>query len=176
MHHSPRLTENDVNDYRDIAGFPGYRIGSDGSIWSTLRGGTWKRRATFIDKHGYVVVRLSAKGRVLGRKVHRLVMQAFVGPCPEGMEVAHRNGKKNDPRLSNLRYDTHKGNHADRSDHGTSNAGTTNGMSRLTENAIRKIRKDAAAGIQKSVLIAEHGVGRRAIERIVRKERWGHIE
>ena len=42
--------------------------------------------------------------------IHRLVMLAFVGKCPEGLEVNHKNGKKYDNRLSNLEYVTHQEN------------------------------------------------------------------
>src|SRR5699024_3383608 len=47
------------------------------------------------------------------RRVHRLVMEAFVGPCPEGMEVCHWNDNASDNRLSNLRYDTRSANTMD---------------------------------------------------------------
>jgi hypothetical protein len=50
--------------------------------------------------------------------VHQLVMLAFVGPYPDGMEICHRNGIKNDNRLSNLRYDTPRSNNLDRVKHG----------------------------------------------------------
>lgn len=36
--------------------------------------------------------------------VHQLVMKAFVGEPPEGMEVLHINGIASDNRVSNLRY------------------------------------------------------------------------
>ncbi len=38
--------------------------------------------------------------------VHRLVAAAFLGPCPDGMEVCHWNDCPSDNRLSNLRYGT----------------------------------------------------------------------
>lgn len=38
--------------------------------------------------------------------VHRLVLEAFVGPCPPGMECCHNNGVASDNRLCNLRWDT----------------------------------------------------------------------
>lgn len=50
--------------------------------------------------------------------LHRMVLEAFVGPCPEGMEGLHRNGVKSDNRLDNLRWGTHIENCSDRSRHG----------------------------------------------------------
>lgn len=39
-------------------------------------------------------------------RVHKLVMLAFVGPYPDGMEVNHINGVRTDNRLCNLEYVT----------------------------------------------------------------------
>lgn len=52
-------------------------------------------------------------------KVHCLVLSAFVGPRPEGMEGCHNNGDPQDNRLSNLRWDTRSGNQRDSVEHGT---------------------------------------------------------
>lgn len=38
--------------------------------------------------------------------IHQIVLEAFCGPCPDGMEVLHGNGIRTDNRLSNLRYGT----------------------------------------------------------------------
>jgi len=51
--------------------------------------------------------------------VHRLVMLTFVGPCPEGLEVCHRNGDGLDNRLVNLYYGTSSQNTLDAVRHGT---------------------------------------------------------
>jgi hypothetical protein len=51
--------------------------------------------------------------------VHRLVLEAFVGPRPSGMEGCHDNGIPDDNRLTNLRWDTTRENHLDRVKHGT---------------------------------------------------------
>ena len=55
-------------------------------------------------KSGHVSVPLGR--RTNGILVHRLVMRTFVGNCPEGMEVLHKNGNLVDNRLENLRYGT----------------------------------------------------------------------
>lgn len=44
--------------------------------------------------------------RVLGHFVHKIVAEAFLGPCPEGFQINHRNGEKNDNRATNLEYVT----------------------------------------------------------------------
>jgi hypothetical protein len=49
---------------------------------------------------------LTHAGRSQTAFVHRLVMAAFVGPCPPGLQVNHKNGVKADNRLANLEYVT----------------------------------------------------------------------
>ncbi len=46
-------------------------------------------------------------------QVHRLVLEAFVGPRPAGMEGCHWNDIPTDNRLENLRWDTRSANVAD---------------------------------------------------------------
>jgi hypothetical protein len=55
---------------------------------------------------GYFVVTLHAlkKRRKIG--IHRLVMDAFVGPLPPGMHTNHKDGVKTNNKLSNLEYIT----------------------------------------------------------------------
>lgn len=78
----------------------------------------------FVDAHGYPCVDLRQRGptgsKTVGRvrKVHALVMEAFVGPRPEDMDTCHNNGDKLDSRLANLRYDTKSSNGFDTVRHG----------------------------------------------------------
>ncbi len=51
-------------------------------------------------------------------RVHQLVMRAFVGECPEGMEVRHLNGNHADNRRVNLQYGTRLENNLDTVKHG----------------------------------------------------------
>jgi hypothetical protein len=53
---------------------------------------------------------LTGAGRIERCYVHDLVLLAFVGPKPEGLEVCHGNDVKADNRLQNLRYDTRSAN------------------------------------------------------------------
>lgn len=65
-----------------------------------------KVRSLKQNRDGYMVVMLSREGKRRTVKVHRLVLEAFVGPCPEGHEACHYNDDPADNRLQNLRWDT----------------------------------------------------------------------
>lgn len=73
-------------------------------------------------------------------RVHRLVLEAFVGPCPDGHQCCHSNGNRADNRLSNLRWDTFMANIADRTLHGTENVGERNGRAVLSDEEAAQVR------------------------------------
>lgn len=101
-------------EYRPIPGHPGYLVGDDGSVWSCKRRGGWRRLKT-ANHSGYQLVALSVPngGRTHPIGVHRLVLLAFAGPCPEGMEGCHDNGDRSDNHRSNLYWGTHLDNMQD---------------------------------------------------------------
>lgn len=70
-------------------------------------------KAQFKDKRGYCKVTLYKDGKGKCYLVHRLMMAAFVGKCPEGMECCHNDSNTSNNNLSNVRYDTHPGNSLD---------------------------------------------------------------
>jgi HNH endonuclease/NUMOD4 motif len=71
------------------------------------------------DFQGYRTVSLGSRADSVPHRVHRLVLGAFVGPCPEGMECRHLNGDRADNRLENLAWGTPHENGMDRLRHGT---------------------------------------------------------
>lgn len=56
--------------------------------------------------HGHLVAQLSRDGVNSKILVHRLVLEAFVGPCPDGQHGLHYNDVPTDNRLENLRWGT----------------------------------------------------------------------
>ena len=83
---------------------PRYEINELGEIRSILRGTTPN---TAYDKDGYLTVwLLKEKGKLLHRRVHRLVAAAFI-PNPNGYpEVNHKNHVRDDNRVDNLEWCT----------------------------------------------------------------------
>ena len=69
-------------------------------------------------KSGHLSVGLWIDGKEHRRQVHRLVLEAFTGPRPAGLEACHRNGIPTDNRAVNLRWDTHSENALDVVRHG----------------------------------------------------------
>jgi hypothetical protein len=95
--------------WHPVVGWEGfYEISSRGRVWSIPR--TKCRgaiRKTLVAGAGYAITRLSARGVKRSYYVHQMVMEAFVGPCPEGQQVRHLNGNPLDNRWpENLAYGT----------------------------------------------------------------------
>lgn len=75
--------------------------------------------------------------------VHRLVAEAFIGPCPDGLEVNHKDGDPANNCVSNLEYVTH----AENIRHGYRNKrGERHHCAKLTDDAVIDIRKRMAVG------------------------------
>lgn len=74
-------------------------------------------RARSLSRGVYRKVALTKNGVWALRPIHQLVLEAFVGPRPEGMVCCHNNGIGGDNRLANLRWDTPASNTADRVRH-----------------------------------------------------------
>jgi hypothetical protein len=126
---------------------------------------------------GYPVVSLRIdKGKRKQKAVHALVLEAFIGPCPKGMEACHfPDRNKTNCNLENLRWDTPKGNRADSVKHGTQVRGETTGTAVLTEKQVRDIRRRFANGENKTALAERFNAGWTTIARVVNNETWKHV-
>lgn len=68
------------------------------------------RRAEHRSRTGYPIVKVSWRNRSATVYAHRLVWTVLRGPIPEGMEINHRDGDKQNNRPSNLELVTSRGN------------------------------------------------------------------
>lgn len=73
-----------------------------------------------LRRDGYLHVCLfRGKKTYQHRPVHVLVLEAFVGPRPDGLVACHWDGDRQNASLGNLRWDTRSANAADSARHGT---------------------------------------------------------
>lgn len=106
----------EVSDYGKVRSIDRDVLGSDG-VTQKRRGRTL---VGYVKSSGHIQVGLRSGRKVQDKRyVHRLVMEAFVGPCPDGMEVCHSDGVPSNNEITNLRYGTVSDNRYDSVRHGT---------------------------------------------------------
>lgn len=106
----------EVSDHGRVRSVDRVVVGSDDKVYR--RKGIV--RALLPDGE-YLKVSLRRPGEFKNAKVHILVLSAFVGPCPDGMECCHKDGNSKNNFLVNLRWGTRSSNNFDRVLHGTHN-------------------------------------------------------
>lgn len=166
-------------EFRELGRYVGYRFGDDGSVWSrwvrSRIGETWKRLKGRPNDKGYLRVQIknSETGGIDEWYVHRLVMEAFRGPCPKGIEVRHTDDNdRSNNRLSNLGYATHATNIRDKFRHGTQPFGENNVASKLDWTKVRLVRRAKRRGVTSALLSRHLGVTTGLISQIVRYKIW----
>lgn len=137
--------------------------------------GKWEKLRGKRIRCGYILIHLLRIGEDTHKLLSRLILEEFIGPCPEDMECAHNNGDTSDNRLENLRWATHEENIADMKRHGTVRRGVQNPNSTLTETVIPEIRARRASGESCRGLAREYGVSHGTISKICRNQIWVHI-
>lgn len=103
-------------EWRPVVGFEGLyevsrcgrvkRVGKAHRTGKGRGGGARLHREIKPQKHrgGYLAVQLWREGKMHRPLLHRVVAAAFIGPCPDGMEVNHIDGSKTSNAASNLEY------------------------------------------------------------------------
>lgn len=132
-------------------------------------------------RQGYKKVSVKTTEGIKNRLVHRLVLEAWVGPCPEGCVTNHKNGNKTDNRLENLEYCTQSENMAHSYGYGLSpkpptKRGSQCHLSKLTEEKVLAIRaeEDRTPGYSNR-LAEKYGVTPPTISKILLRKIWAHI-
>jgi hypothetical protein len=152
--------------FRAIEFCDDYIVGTDGSVWSRKKG-PWKQLAVTPDKDGYRIVSCWKAGEnPKALRVHRLVLEAFIGPCPPGMECRHKDGDNTNNKLNNLCWGTPKENASDRRLHGTHLKGDSHPRSRINQETIGRIASRCALGESPTAIARVFGVAESTVRRI----------
>ena len=123
--------------WKPIIGYEGlYEVSNFGRVRNRV-----KALSLLKDSSGYLQIQLSKNNKPSGKKVHRLVLEAFIGsPSTPKHQCNHKNGNKQDNRLENLEWVSPKENmvHAWKT-----------GLNRMTPEQIEKNRQ-AHIGLKSS--------------------------
>jgi len=135
---------------------------------------------------GYAIVSISHEGEHLGKMVHVLVAETFIGPKVKGMVVNHKDGNKLNNCLENLEYLTYSENSKHAYASGlrspVRNRGELAGGARLTNKQVSAIKKamegysprGESRGLLKKLAV-KYGVGKSTITMIRLGQQWKEI-
>ena len=125
-----------------------------------------------LDRSGYPTIGLWRAGKVIRKKIHKLVAETFIGPAPIGHLVCHNDSIKTNNCVSNLRYGTAKSNQDDRVANGTRSFGQAHGRTKLTNEQVMSIFRS----IDPTKLLAErYCVNSGTIWSIRNGRNWSHL-
>jgi hypothetical protein len=130
---------------------------------------------------GYRKVQVKTAEGIKNRLVHRLVLEAWVGPCPEGCVTNHKNGNKADNRLENLEYCTQSQNMAHSYANGLSPKppimyGEQINRAVLTAQQVLEMRAetDREEGYTHR-MAAKYGVTPATVSKVLLRRTWKHV-
>lgn len=119
--------------------------------------------------NGYMHITLTSKdGSAKTMHIHRIVLEAFVGPCPSGCEALHVDGVKDNNALWNLRWGTHVENCEDRTRHGTSG--------RVLDMTSAKEIRNLKGRMKQAEIAKRYGVSQSIVSQIHRNKVWREPE
>lgn len=130
------------------------------------------------NKKGYLTVSLHKDKKHTSATIASLVAAAFIGPREINMTINHKDGCKTNNKVENLEYVTNLENmqHAWKLGLQKPKIGEKNGLAKLTENEVIKIRREYATGnVFQRPLARKYRVCQRTINMIVNNISWKHI-
>lgn len=176
--------------YRDLSfmSIDGYRIGSDGSLWSRwikILGGSWapcgkwkksikgtkikSKRSRYL-VHSFYRVNLTMT-------IHSLVLTAFLGDRPKSTDQCrHLNGNNKDNRLENLCWGSAKENAHDRIEHETNPTGNRNPNSKITDEDLLEMRRLYSEENYTCKRLSEiYNIHEMYVMRLMQGKHWKHL-
>ena len=160
-------------EWKPVVGYEGvYEVSSQGSVKRVGKafGATPGRILAQHPNHsGYPGVKLRNKGNDKTMLVHILVARAFLGPCPDGFEVNHKDKLTTDPSISNLEYATSQGNKIHAARNGSKHY-------KLTPELVIAIRHRYRELGHFAHVASEFGIDASYCGKIIRKQYWANID
>lgn len=149
-----------------IKGHERYGIDESGHVY-VLKNGEWHTKHRILGANGYYSVALWKNNKERRAYVHHLVLEAFVGSRPHGMEALHADGNRKNNCLSNLRWGTRAENVGDMMAHGTATIGSKNAQAKLSSTDTLWIKDLFATGMPVRELVKYFRVSQTTIRRVL---------
>lgn len=177
---------NEIEEWRQVPDFPGYEVSNMGRVRcrrsANGRGDFSEtprilKQSPFADSK-YMRVGLYRDGKPCTKRVHVLVLEAFVGPRPAGFDACHRDDDQSNNALSNLKWGTRRENASDRTRNGKQVRGEAVGLSKITEEQALKVKAllTVKSGYGSMKAISEEvGVPYGAVASIKNGRTWSHV-
>jgi hypothetical protein len=178
----------EVEVWKEVPGFPGYQASNLGNIRSWMNVGYAVRNESrvadrpkpvkmAVSKYGYGILGLyDEAGCRINKRWHRVILETFMGPCPDGMEALHWDGDRLNNRLDNLSWGDRTKNMRDKRRHGTQPEGSLSHNAVLTEDQLiemKRLRREHRWSYQK--LADAFGVSKCSAHRAVTGITWKHM-
>jgi len=157
-------------EWRAVKGYDDYEVSNLGRVRSYRN--RWGRREEPIllspgkDSDYRYVTLCNEKGNRYA-DVHRLVLEAFVGPCPDGMESRHLDGDGSNNDVRNLCWGTRSENELDMVGHGTHPTAVE-----VSAKIITEIQERHAKGESVRFIASAVGLGNWVVDKVVKGEHW----
>ena len=168
--------------WKRIPSFPRYAASSAGRI---QRIGAGSRPGKIVAQSplpaGYMLCKVRRSGtfsrwlRTFSRLVHCLVAEAFLGPCPAGLEVNHKDLNKANNRPGNLEYLTRSANIRHAIEHSGAYRGARNSQAKIDEATVREIRRMHAGGMGYKRLAKHFGLTWGLVRDVASGRSWKHV-
>lgn len=166
---------------KPVPGYEGlYSIGSDGRLFAhRRRGSREKQLCGYRDEDGYLIAVLTRNYKRWAVGIHRIVALTWLGDPGKGFEINHKNGVRNDNRVANLEWVTHRENCLpDRALSLMSSRcrGEDNGSAKLSPEHIREIFRLRGLGLSQQAIAGAIGIVKQPqVSRILHGHDWTHL-
>lgn len=167
-----------IEIWRDIIEYRGmYQISNFGKVKSLLNyaGVTERILKSRSYPSGHLYVNLYKNGKKTTRKIHRLVIENFIGMPIAGQECRHMDGNPKNNHANNLQWGTRSENLIDMKRHGTNPVGETHSRSKLNEREVLLIIKLLSQGMKQKDIAIQFGVSPMTVSDIKCNKKWKHL-
>lgn len=153
--------------WKPVVNFEGYYEVSNLGHIKRLDSGEFR---IAVPVNGYLTVQLWRQGKRHNRYIHLMVLEAFIGPKPEGLEGRHLDSNKDNCRSDNLAWGTSAQNSIDTLVNGN------NKQAKLTDEQVRWIRNTKLSRGQVNSVLEQLDISEVTYYNVKSRRTYTHIK